>query len=182
MKKKIVFLIVALMGLAQVYAQKYMTRNGHIWFYSHAPLEDIEAHNNQVSSIIDLSTGNVAFSLLMKAFQFEKALMQEHFNEKYVHSDKFPKATFKGKIVNLDGIDATKEGEYPAKVKGELSIHGVTKEVEVEGKITFKDGKMLVNATFPVAVADYDIKIPAVVADNIAKVVDVHVEMSYDPM
>ena len=179
MKKLILSLIVGLLFITGLDAQKYFTRNGHIWFYSEAPLENIEAHNRQANSIIDFTDGSMVFSLLMKSFEFEKALMQEHFNEKYVHSDEFPKAQFKGHIENISEVDINTDGTYPAKVAGELTIHGVTKAVETEGTIEIKDGKVSAKAVFPVAVDDYDIKIPDLVKDNIAKVVDVHVEMDY---
>ena len=118
----------------------------------------------------------------MKGFQFEKALMQEHFNEKYVESDKYPKTVFKGKVTNIEEIDFTKDGEYPAKVKGALTIHGVTKEVEAEGKFVIENGEVSATASFPIAVADYEIKIPSVVRDNIAKEVEISVEMKYSLM
>ena len=178
-------LFVALMILcasSSVFAQKYMTKTGHISFFSKAPMENIEAHNNQVSSIINTANGELVFSLLMKSFNFQKALMQEHFNEKYVESDKFPKAEFKGKITNLSSIDFKKEGPQAAEVAGTLTIHGVTKDATAKGTVEVKGGKLYVKATFPVTVADYNITIPAAVRENIAKVVDVTVDMVYDPM
>ncbi len=169
-------------GITTVSAQgKYFTRNGYIKFYSQAPMENIEAHNRQVTSFIDTETGEFAFSVLMKSFQFEKALMQEHFNENYVESDKYPKSTFKGKITNPEVVDFTKDGVYNVNVAGDLTIHGVTKNVTSNGIITVKDGKMTVTSKFPVALADYNISVPAVVRDNIAKEVEVTVEMAYEP-
>ncbi|RMG59603.1 MAG: YceI family protein [Bacteroidetes bacterium] len=161
---------------------RYMTRTGTITFFSHTPIEDIEATNNQVSSILDAGSGDMVFAVLMKSFQFEKALMQEHFNEKYVESDKFPKAQFKGSLTNLDAIDFGKPGTYPAQVTGKLTIHGVTQDVETEGTIVVTEGGVQAQAKFPITLADYDISIPAVVRDNIAKVVDITVEMNYDAM
>ena len=180
--KRILFLALTLVAFStSVFAQKYFTRSGHIWFYSEAPLENIEAHNYQASSVLDTETGEMVFSLLMKGFEFEKALMQEHFNEKYVHSDEYPKASFKGNVVNLDAIDLSKDGQYEVDVEGDLTIHGVTNPVKTKGTITVNDGKILGKAKFPVTVADYNIEIPAVVRDNIAKVVDVNVDMEYEP-
>ena len=161
---------------------RYMTRTGTITFFSHTPMEDIEATNNQVSSILDTGSGDMVFAVLMKAFQFEKALMQEHFNEKYVESDKFPKAQFKGSLTNLDAIDFSKPGTYPAQVAGKLTIHGVTRDVETTGTVVVTESGVQAQAKFPVTLADYDISIPAVVRDNIAKVVDITVEMNYDAM
>ena len=101
---------------SSLFAQKFMTKTGHISFFSKAPLENIEANNTQVSSILDASTGDIVFSMLMKSFNFQKALMQEHFNEKFIESDKYPKAEFKGKIANLSSIDFKKEGPQNAEV------------------------------------------------------------------
>ncbi|HXH18197.1 MAG TPA: YceI family protein [Chitinophagales bacterium] len=165
-----------------VSAQKLFTKTGHIWFYSHAPLEDITAHNYQVTSVMDSKTGDIVFKVTMSAFQFQKALMQQHFNEKYVESDKFPESVFKGKITDLSGIDFTKDGTYKAPVEGDLTIHGVTQPMKADGKIEVKGGKVFAQSLFQVAVADYDIKIPSAVKDNIAKVIDVHVEIAYEPM
>lgn len=160
-----------------VNAQKYFTREGKIDFYSDAPMEKIEASNNTVTCVVDAESGKMEFAVLIKAFQFEKALMQEHFNENYMESSKFPKATFKGQINNLAAINFSKDGEYPAKISGELTIHGVAQPVETEGTFTVKDGKIAAVSTFEIAVADYKIEIPAVVRDNIAKMVRIDVDL-----
>ncbi|MEO1448051.1 MAG: YceI family protein [Bacteroidota bacterium] len=174
------FFMLAFLSLAiNLQAQKYLTRNGNITFHSETPLETIEAAHNQVTSVLDASNGQLAFSVLMKGFQFEKALMQEHFNEKYVESDKYPKATFKGSIQNLDEIDFNTDGTYTAKVSGEMTMHGKTHPVETVGTLEIKDGKIVAKSEFDLAVADYDIKIPSVVRDNIAKVIHVKVQMQY---
>src|SRR5690606_18210070 len=149
------------------------------WFFSHAPMEDIEAHNYQVTSIFDMESGELAFSLMINGFEFEKALMQEHFNEKYLHSDKYPKATFKGKILKLDELDLSKEGEHKVKIKGEMHIHGVSKEVETEGTLSAKAGKIIGKAKFPIVIEDYNIEIPSLVKDNIDKIIDVTVNIEY---
>ncbi|MAY84119.1 MAG: polyisoprenoid-binding protein [Flavobacteriales bacterium] len=162
-------------------AQKYMTQNGTIQFFSETPVENIEAVNNQVSSVIDMETGNLVFKLLMKAFTFEKALMQEHFNEKYVESEKFPRSTFKGQIKDFDKSKYT-EGKHEVIVVGELTIHGVTQKVEAPGTIEIKGDQLIVNSTFTVEVADYEIKIPSTVSDNIAKTIEIQVEAEYDAM
>ncbi|MGI8893122.1 MAG: YceI family protein [Bacteroidia bacterium] len=183
MKKIIVaFMAVLTVGITSVNAQgKFFTRNGYIKFYSEATMENIEAHNRQVTSFLDTETGEFAFSVLMKSFQFEKALMQEHFNENYVESDKYPKSTFKGKISNPEVINYKKDGVYNVQVDGDLTIHGVTKKVSTDGTIEVNGGKIIAKSKFPVAVADYNISIPAVVRDNIAKEVEVTVEMAYEP-
>lgn len=165
-----------------IYAQKYFTRDGKISFYSEAPLENIEAHNQKATSVLDAADGKMEFAVLIKAFQFEKALMQEHFNENYMESSKFPKATFKGSLLDPSAVNFDKDGTYTVEVKGDLTIHGVTKEVQVPGTFVIKDGKISAKASFEVAVADYKIEIPAVVRDNIAKTVEVKVDLVYEPL
>lgn len=179
MQKTIILTAACLLLSVSVFGQKYFTRSGHINFFSEAALENITADNEQVSSIIDFENGEIVFSLLMKSFEFENALMQEHFNEKYVHSDKFPKATFKGKIANISDIDLATDGTYKLTVSGDMTIHGETKPVETVGTLTIKAGTMLANATFDLTLADYGISIPSVVIDNIAEVVAITVRMDY---
>src|SRR5687767_5579481 len=111
---------------------KYIDRNGKASFFSSAPMEDIEAHNNQAVSILDIKSGEIVASMLMKSFNFRKALMEEHFNENYIESNKYPKSTFKGKVTNLDQFDVTKNGKYTLDVAGELTLHGVTQKVNVK--------------------------------------------------
>jgi polyisoprenoid-binding protein YceI len=171
--------IVSLCQLAS--AQKYITKTGHIWFYSHTPMEDIEAHNRQVVSSLDESTGDVVFLLLIKSFEFKTALMQEHFNENYMESDKIPKANFKGKITNLKQVDFRKDGTYPAEVSGDLTIHGATKTVSYKGTIEIKGKTITANAKFMIIPQDYGIKIPSLVENKIAKEIPVTVETAYNP-
>jgi polyisoprenoid-binding protein YceI len=163
-------------------AQKYITKNGHIYFHSEAPLETIEAHNKQVNAAIDASTGDFVFKVLMNAFVFEKALMQEHFNENYVESEKFPNCTFKGKIVNLNEIDFTKPGKYPATVSGEMTIHGITQKVEENGMLEISKESIHATSKFPIKIADYDISIPEVVAGKIAEEVEINVDLNLSPL
>ncbi len=165
-----------------VQAQKYFTREGKVSFSSEASLENIEGHNSKATSVIDISSGRMEFAILIKAFQFEKALMQEHFNENYLESDKYPKATFKGYIDNIGSIDLSKDGEYEVIVKGDLTIHGETKAIESPGKIIVKDGHISASSSFEVVVADYKIKIPSIVRDNIAKVVQINIAVNYQEL
>ena len=180
--KKIIFSLIAVLAVAisSADAQKYFTRSGKISFYSDAPLEKIEAVNNNATSVIDAESGKMEFAVLIKGFQFEKSLMQEHFNENYMESSKFPKALFKGEITNLDAVNFKEDGEYAADVKGDLTIHGVTQPKEAAGTITIKDGKISATSKFEITVADHEIEIPSVVRDNIAKTVLVKVEMGYE--
>lgn len=157
---------------------RYLTKSGAINFYSKAPMEDITADNNQVLSIIDAGKGKMAIQILMKSFLFDKALMQEHFNENYVESDKYPKATFKGDILNFDAISETLSQQ---KVKGMLTMHGVTKEITIDANFTKTADAILVDGNFIIEVDDYNIKIPAVVAKNIAKKIKVTFEFNHKP-
>lgn len=163
-------------------AQKFITKTGYIGFYSHTPVEDIKADNNQVASILELPSGDVVFNVLIKSFVFEKALMQEHFNENYMESDKFPKATFKGKIDNPGAISPGRDGKYPVTVTGEITIHGVTKPLKTIGQIEIVAGKISVTSSFNLTPADFNIEIPSVVSGKIAKEIEVNVRANYEPM
>lgn len=178
MKTKI--LIIALLGLTQLAnAQKYIAKTGHVWFYSYTPVEVIEAHNRQVVSILDASNGDIAINLLNKSFEFKVTLMQEHFNENYMETTKFPKSMFKGKITNLDKIDLKKDGSYPAEVTGDLTLHGVTKNVSYTGTIEVAKGAITAKAKFKVAPKDFGIQIPQLVENKIAKEMEVTVDIPY---
>jgi hypothetical protein len=172
MRKTILLLaIAAICGAAN--AQKYMTRNGTVSFYSKTSLEDIKATNNQAYAIVDASAKNIAFQLLMKSFLFDKELMQEHFNEKYVESDKYPKASFTGNYIG--DVNTAKDGTYNVTVKGQLTMHGITKPVEAPATIQVQNGHLISKCTFQVAPADYNISIPSLVKDKIAKQIAVTV-------
>jgi hypothetical protein len=179
MKKTL--LILAAFSLVQlVSAQKLISKNGHIWFYSYTPMEEIEAHNQQVVSILDETTGTLQFNLLVKSFEFKRSLMQEHFNENYMESDTYPKSGFNGRITHPDKIDFKKDGIYPAEVTGDLTIHGVTKQVTIPGTITVKGTTVNAKAKFEVIPQDYNISIPEVVKEKFAKVMDVNVDVTYN--
>jgi polyisoprenoid-binding protein YceI len=182
MYKTLLFLCFTLLPGSGLLAQKYFTRAGKVSFYSDAPLEKIEAHNRQATAVVDFSSGAIEFAVLIKAFQFEKALMQEHFNENYLESTKYPKATFKGQVLKPEQVKLDQDGRYPVKVKGKLTIKGVTREVETEGGFVVHQGALSAVAAFKVAVADYEIGIPKLVADKIAKVVEVKVDTGLAPL
>ena len=118
----------------------------------------------------------------MKGFEFERALMEEHFNENYVESNKFPKSEFKGKIKDVDEIDFTKDGTYKLKVKGDITIHGETKEVETEGKLVVQGGKINADADFNLKLSDFKISIPGLVADKVVKTAKITVSCSLEPL
>lgn len=183
MKKKIVLAITAVLATTLLMAQdKFFTKSGKITFHSKATLENIEAHNKSVTCVLDTKTGNMQFAVMMKGFEFEKALMQEHFNENYVESHKFPKAEFKGQVINNGEVNYSKDGTYTATVKGKLSIHGETKDVETIGTITVKGGKIDTDASFVVELADFKIEVPKIVKDNISKTINITVDCILDPL
>ncbi|WP_166964563.1 YceI family protein [Yeosuana marina] len=154
---------------------RYITKQGTISFFSHSPVEDIKALNNQVLSIMDVESGDIAVSVLMKSFMFEKSLMQEHFNENYVESDKFPKATFIGKILNIKDLGNT----GIVLIEGDLTIHGISNKIEVEADIEAEGNIVSITGVFNVLVADYDIKIPSVVRNNIAKTIEISFSLNH---
>ncbi len=178
----VVFLYMGLCTLTftTVKAQKLITRNGHIWFHSSTPIEDIEAHTYQAMSVLDTEKGDMAFAILMKSFQFEKALMQEHFNEKYVESEKYPKATFQGRVTNWEDVDLESPGTYAVNVEGNLEIHGETHPIASEGKFTIDDEQINGTAAFSIQLVDYKIKVPSVVRDNIAEEIDIMVDVNFE--
>ncbi len=180
MKSRILWLALGLtMALPSIAQNKYFTKTGHIDFFSHTAVEDIKAVNDQVTSFLDIATGELVFSVLSRSFQFPKPLMQEHFNENYMESEKFPKSSFIGKIVDLKTVDFTKEGKYPVKVTGKLTIHGVTRDIEANGEMLVGKDKVDASSVFNVKPEDYEIKIPSVVKANFAESMKVTVQMNY---
>ena len=182
LKKSIMMAGALVITLAAFSQDKYFTKTGKIEFYSKAPMEDIEAKNKTVASVLDAKTGALQFSVLMKSFEFEKALMQEHFNENYVESGKYPKADFKGTITNNSAISYTKDGTYPATVKGKMTIHGVTRDVETTGTVKVEGGKVTTTSTFNILLSDYDVKIPSVVKDKISNSIKITVDCKLEPL
>ncbi|MGA2298996.1 MAG: YceI family protein, partial [FCB group bacterium] len=141
--KKLSIILILLVMATSIYAQnRYISKTGHIWFYSKTPLETIEAHNNQVATIIDTKNNAIAFDVLQKSFKFERALMEEHFNENYMESDKYPKCTFKGKFSDAQPVDFSTNGVYSTTVEGDMKMHGVSKHIKQPGTVEVKDGKL----------------------------------------
>ena len=180
--KQVLIISLLIAQSISVFSQKYMTQSGVISFYSEAPIENIESTNSQVSSVVNLADGKMAFSLLMKAFVFEKALMQTHFNEKYVESEIYPKATFKGQIQNFESIKLSTTPQEVT-VKGKLTIHGETNEISTVGNISFnKDGQLKIDAKLEIALEDYKIKIPGSVKENISETISITIQMQYEKL
>ena len=185
MKKGIFITALVIITTMQLSAQdKFFTKTGKIIFDATvaASPEKISGTNKSVTAIIDTKTGNFQFSLLMKGFLFEKALMEEHFNENYVESSKFPKTEFKGIISNNATINYSKEGTYNVTVKGKLTMHGETKDVQTEGKLTIKGGKINATASFQLSFDEYKIAVPSLVSDKVAKTASIEVECSMEPL
>ncbi len=182
MKMKMIIVVVLLATFAANAQDKYFTKTGKIEFFSKATLEDIEAKNKTVASILDTKSGAMQFSVLMKGFEFEKARMQEHFNENYVESDKFPKAEFKGTVVNNAAINYTRDGVHNVRVKGKLTIHGVTKNVETAGTIKIAGGKIETTSTFNILLSDYKVKIPSVVSNKVSNSIKITVDCKLEPL
>jgi len=174
--KNLILIIASLLFAMTATGQKYITKNGYIRFFSETPLEKIEAHNRSVNAALDAATGDFVFRVLMKSFTFEKALMQEHFNENYVESDKYPNATLLSKVTNIRDVKTDKEGEYPVTVDGKLTIHGVTKSIKVKGSFTVGKNSLLAKAKFTIYLPDYKIDIPGAVVNNISKNIEITVE------
>lgn len=179
MKKILALLLIIHLAYAAD-AQQYYTKNGRLSFFSKAMLENIQADNNQVISVLNTTTGEVQFSLLNNAFHFDKALMEEHFNSDYIESDKYPKSTFKGTISNPATVNAAADGTYQVTVTGDLTIHGVTQHITVPATITVKGGKLSASSVFNVKPKDYKISIPAAIRNNIAETIQITVSCSYE--
>lgn len=160
-------------------AQKLTAEKGELSFFSDGAIEDIEARNQMVGSLFNATTGELVYIAKVKDFIFPKSLMREHFNEKYMETDKFPKSTFQGR---LTGFSTSASGEQKVRAVGKISIHGVTRDIDVPGTLEFVGGKAKMKAKFIVKLADYNIKIPTLIWQNIAEEVEVRVEFTYKPI
>ena len=174
MKKSILTLALTAL-LLPAFAQRYMSRTGRVSFFSATPVENIEAINNEAACALNPATGELQFIVPVKSFKFEKELMQEHFNENYMESSKYPKAEFKGKVVNPGAVNLGKDGTYNVQAAGKLTIHGVTRDITIPGTLTVKNGTVSTDSKFTVRCGDYGIKIPSVVASKIAEEIKVTV-------
>ena len=172
-------LVIGSLFLNTARGQRYTSEAGSVSFFSDAPVEDISASNTAVGSLFDLASGELVFVVPIKDFQFDKRLMREHFNEKYMETHKYPKASFKG---NVTGYQAGKVGPQQVNVQGKLTIHGVTRDVNVGGTLDFAGGKILAKSKFVVKLADYNITVPQIVWQNIAEDVEVSVQFTYKPL
>ena len=176
--KNLIFIGFWLMPYSLCFGKElFITREGGIEFFSTTPIEDIKAVNNQVSCVLNKTTGDFAFQVPIKGFAFKNALMQEHFNENYLESDLYPKSVFKGKIKDWKDLEIS-DKELDITVEGELTIHGVKKKIKESGRIWYSEDKINGECKFDISVADYNIKIPRIVRENIAKKIEVSVGVS----
>ncbi|MNK05896.1 Protein YceI [compost metagenome] len=157
----------------------FVSKETSITFFSNAPLEDIEAKSTLAASAMNLQTGDIIFRVKNTSFQFDKKLMQEHFNENYMESDRYPLSEFKGKVESADKL--TKDGNYTLNVTGTLLIHGVTKPYSTRAAFIVKDGTLKAVTSFQVKLADHKISIPSIVGKKIAEVVKITVDATYKP-
>jgi hypothetical protein len=149
------------------YSQQYIANDGEITFFSYAPIEDIKAVNKKVSAAFDISNNDIVFQLYISDFIFRKKLMQTHFNENYLESDIFPKANFVGKVFALEDDSAI--------VRGLLTIHGVSKEIEANGMFIKNNNSIKISSEFNVKLEDYNVSIPTIVMYKIAEEILVNV-------
>jgi polyisoprenoid-binding protein YceI len=156
--------------------QKYKAEKGSASFFSKSAMEDIKAENARVTSLFNEATGDIAFSIPVKDFKFDQALMQEHFNEKYMETEKYPTSTFAGK---LEGYKAGGATAQDVTAKGKLTLHGVSQSVAIPGHVEKQGDKLVMQAVFPVKLADYKIEIPQLLWQNIAEQIDITIQTTY---
>lgn len=176
----LLFLFLSLNSLLHA-QQRYFTKNGNISF-SAGSGEEIDGVNKSTTSVFDAATGQLEFAVLVKGFEFKRALMQAHFNENYMESDKYPKAVFKGTITNINQVNFKKNGSYPVTVKGTLDMHGIKKDLETTGTFLVSGETVSSNAEFTILLADYNITIPSLVKDKISKTVTIKINCTYSPL
>ena len=176
---KINLVIFSLLVSLNSFGQLYATQNGEVNFFSETPIENISATNKYVSAILNTATNEVAISMKMTAFDFPNKLMQEHFNENYMESEKFPTGTFKGKIIEV--IDYLKNGTYDVTAKGQLTFHGVSQPRDLKGKLTIENQKINLVCNFDIKLVDYKIDVPKLVFAKIAEVISVKTRYAFTP-
>jgi polyisoprenoid-binding protein YceI len=177
--KYISIVLLAWMTTFQAGQDLYVCKNAFVSLYSSAPIEDIKASTSSAVSVLNVATGELNFSVTITSFKFEKSMMQQHFNSDYLESDKYPRATFKGKIAET--IDVSKDGTYPVNATGDLTVHNVTAKRTIPGTLTVKGGVISMKSEFMVKCADHHIDIPRIVFHNIAETIKINVAATYTP-
>lgn len=179
MKKTIFLFALACMTAGYSRAQIYMGKESLITFFSHTAVEDIDAKNTTGKPVLDAGKGDFQVKVTIKGFKFKSGLMEEHFNENFMESEKYPHAIFKGKI--NEKIDYTKDGEHKVTVTGNMEIHGVTKPVTIDGTLTVKGKQIIVDSKFKITLADYKIEDPSIIGKKVAEAVDVTIKSTLEP-
>ena len=177
---KYVAIIFLCLTVGNIYGQKTLiTKSSTTSFYSHAPLEDIEAINSQTTAALDLAKKEIVVKMLIKHFTFENALMQEHFNENYMESEKFPSSIFKGSFNSAQDVDLNVDGTYEVEVVGEITIRGIQKPVNCMATMIVKDRTLKATTKFVLKPKDFNIDIPSVVVKNIAEEIEITSELVF---
>lgn len=176
-----ILIVTALFFYITGFSQIFIAKDGTtlIHFYSKSPLEDIDAANKGAVIVLNTTTGDLQVRVTIQNFKFKNALMEEHFNENYLESTKFPNCIFKGKI--NEKVDFTKDGENKVTVTGKMDLHGVSKDVTIEGLLTKKGAEIILDSKFQIKVADYNIQVPSLYVKSIAEVVDVTLTSTLEP-
>jgi polyisoprenoid-binding protein YceI len=178
--KKILFLAMFSSLACVAQAQVYTGKTVNVEFYSHTPVEDIKAKTPVMTSVIDFSNNSFAFKIPVKTFDFPNDLMEEHFNENYLESDKYPNATFNGKMTSATKIDITKDGTQTVMAEGKLTIHGVAQDRKIPATLTVKDGKIKIDAKFNVHLTDHKVEVPTIVMSKIAEDIAITVNLAME--
>ena len=180
MRSILLSLFALFVATGQLSAQSiYITDTSHVSFFSATPVEDIKAENVASTSLLNIAKSEVAFRVPIAGFQFEKPLMQEHFNENYMDTEKYPTASFKGKL--SEKLDMSKDTIYHLTATGVMTVHGVDRPVTYKGVIETKGGKATLKCNFQIKLKDHKIKVPKVVFANIAEVIEVKTDFQYKP-
>lgn len=183
MNSQIKYILVTLLFLSispSVSAQRvFLATGGMAYFFSETPLENIEAKSQSLTGVLTTGSNKILFNVPMRTFKFDKSLMEEHFNEKYVESEKYPKAAFKG-VIN-ETIDWSRDTVVAITATGTFDLHGVTKEITEKGTLKIVGDKINLVVAFNITLADYKIRIPKVVTTNIAEVIRVNIECDFNP-
>lgn len=178
MRNLFLFLFLIYSGISFCQEKMFISRSGTVEFLSETPVETIYSRNDYVSCAFDPNNGDLVFQINIISFKFEKALMQEHFHEKYMETDKYPKSTFIGIIENWNNNMLTTHKEYNVTAKGVILIHGVEKEIEADGSLVVDNDKISISSNFNVRLDDFNIKVPKIVAKNIADIINIDLNVN----
>lgn len=172
------FILTTWLGQGQ---EKMFTRTGKVFFISKTSIINIDGTNNRTICFLNLKTGEIVAGMAMKHFEFTLPLAEEHFNENYVESDKYPNAKFSGKILNYDKLQVSKPGKYQVDVEGMLTFHGVTNSIKISGNLEIQTDKLIAQCNFVINIDDYKIKVPKLVDDKVAREIPVSVYFELIP-